>query len=670
VQARWFVASAVPVVVAFSPAVSETAQPGVLVYDAAFFADARPNTAFDMIRRVPGFIFDAGASARGYAGTAGNVLVDGERPTTKTDSLDQILLRIPASDVDHVELIRGGAPGIDMQGQTVVVNIVRKKNDSTQIVATAEDTIFEDGHMAPYASLEFTRHSGPRLYEGSVSIVNNWDDSTGIGRHDVFDADGNLVEHDIARSHGLGVGVAAKGAATTPLFGGEFKANMTLQDSPFISRLTYDSPLLHQLFIDRSRNNTAELGLHWKEANGTTEIETLVLQRLGRATDKSIADDTVTLQDFRSASTSGETIARGTLRYLPFSGLTFEGGGEAVYNFLDGQTSFSINGVPVELPSANARVEEQRGEIFGQGTWKLSDDWVLEAGVRFEASRISESGDTKLSREFFYPKPRAVLTWSPDRETQIRFRYERAVGQLDFNNFIASSDLASTGVTAGNANLRPDQRTQYELSAERHFWDKGAVVVTLLHEQIKDAVDFVPVTTPTSVFDAPGNIGSGTNDEINVAVTLPLDRIGLTNGLLRSVSNWRFSDVRDPTTGVRRVISSERPQDISVRLSQDINSLKSTWGLLYFNGWTEDSFRLEQTRQRRVIPPYVGVYWEYKPTPAWSIHVEADNILRYIYDDVRRNYAGPRNLFPLSNIDEYRTRSQPTLDIQLRHTFN
>ena len=642
----------------------------MLVYDAAFFADARPNTAFDMIRRVPGFTFDAGATARGFAGTAGNVLVDGERPTSKTDSLDSIIIRIPASDVDHIELIRGGAPGIDMQGQTVVVNIVRKKIDSTKFVATAEDIIFEDGHMAPYASLEFTRHSGPRLYEGSISVVNNWDDSPGIGRHDVFDAQGNLVEHDVARSHGLGVGVAGKGAATIPLFDGEFKANLTLQDSPFISRLTYESANVHQVFIDRSRNNTAELGLHWKKASGETEIETLLLQRLGRATDKSTADDTITLEDFRSASTSGETIARATLRYLPLQGLTFEGGGEAVYNFLDGETAFSVNGVPVQLPSANARVEEKRGEIFGQGTWKWSENWVFEAGARFEASVISESGDTKLSRSFFYPKPRAVLTWTPDKQTQVRFRYERVLGQLDFNNFIASSDLAATGVTAGNANLRPDQRTQYEFSAEQHFWDKGAVVLTLLHEEIKDAVDFVPVTTPTSVFDAPGNIGNGTNDEINLALTLPLDRIGITDGLLRTTSIWRFSDVRDPTTGVRRVISTERPQDIEIKFSQDINSLKSTWGFYYFNGWTEDSFRLQQTRQRRVIPPYFSVYWEYKPTPDWSIHVEADNILRYIYDDVRRNYAGPRNLFPLSNIDEYRTRSQPTLDIQLRHTFD
>jgi len=33
------------------------------------------------------------------------------------------------------------------------------------------------------------------------------------------------------------------------------------------------------------------------------------------------------------------------------------------------------------------------------------------------------------------------LTWAPDSQTQIRFRYERVLGQLDFNNFIAKRFL-------------------------------------------------------------------------------------------------------------------------------------------------------------------------------------------------------------------------------------
>ena len=55
---------------------------GISVYPASFFADSRPATASDMIARLPGFMLDNGlSSARGFAGTAGNILVDGARPT-------------------------------------------------------------------------------------------------------------------------------------------------------------------------------------------------------------------------------------------------------------------------------------------------------------------------------------------------------------------------------------------------------------------------------------------------------------------------------------------------------------------------------------------------------------------------------------------------------------
>ena len=68
-------------------AYAEEASENVLVYQAAYFADARPNTAYDMIQRLPAFTFDDGNNERGFAGTAGNVLIDGQRPTSKTDDL-------------------------------------------------------------------------------------------------------------------------------------------------------------------------------------------------------------------------------------------------------------------------------------------------------------------------------------------------------------------------------------------------------------------------------------------------------------------------------------------------------------------------------------------------------------------------------------------------------
>src|ERR1700744_2226299 len=79
----------------------------VLSYPVSFFAGAQLATAYDMVGRLPGFIYNSGNNNnRGYSGSAGNVLVDGRRPTTKTDGLTTILQRIPVNEVDHIDVIR------------------------------------------------------------------------------------------------------------------------------------------------------------------------------------------------------------------------------------------------------------------------------------------------------------------------------------------------------------------------------------------------------------------------------------------------------------------------------------------------------------------------------------------------------------------------------------
>ena len=76
------------------PAAGTTAvaeRQGVISYTPADFAVSRPNTALEMINRLPGFTFESNDQVRGFAGAAGNVLIDGQRPTIKTDSLADTL---------------------------------------------------------------------------------------------------------------------------------------------------------------------------------------------------------------------------------------------------------------------------------------------------------------------------------------------------------------------------------------------------------------------------------------------------------------------------------------------------------------------------------------------------------------------------------------------------
>src|SRR6185437_9911155 len=110
---------------------------------------------------------------------AGNVLINGQRPTSKTDSLSAVLSRIVAGDVERIDVIRGSAPGIDMQGKPVVANIIRKETPSTALVAVASGTYFNTGRILPGAQLQYSHTAGPRSYDLSIRRDPNFNDQMG-----------------------------------------------------------------------------------------------------------------------------------------------------------------------------------------------------------------------------------------------------------------------------------------------------------------------------------------------------------------------------------------------------------------------------------------------------------------------------------------------------------
>lgn len=67
----------------------------MLVFTPDFFAAQRPNTALDMVNRVPGFSVDDGTGARGFEGAVGNVLINNARPASKNDAGSSVLNRTP-----------------------------------------------------------------------------------------------------------------------------------------------------------------------------------------------------------------------------------------------------------------------------------------------------------------------------------------------------------------------------------------------------------------------------------------------------------------------------------------------------------------------------------------------------------------------------------------------
>lgn len=665
---------------------AQSQQDGVISFTPADFSESRPNTALDMINRLPGFSLESGDNVRGFAGAAGNVLIDGQRPTTKSEGLGDALSRIPIAQVERIDLIRGGAPGIDMQGKNVVANVIRKKADTFQQVAQIGGWMFADtGHTLPYWNYQATRRWGDSQFDVQIARGTSMDDSVGYGWRTRVDAQTDeLIRYEAADSEGDGAPYSIRANYKIPFADGRLSLNGLLGTDEFKNESHFISDATDEKFVDRSQNDRGEVGVNWTRPFGDGyELELLGLtkytQGAGDSTAAFVDGADVLTASFRQEATQGESIGRGVLRYKMSTDLSFEGGGEIAYNFRDQSSRYIQDGVQIPLPLAQVKVEELRGEVFAQSTWRLSPEWSFEGGVRVERSTITQSGDLGKERSFTYPKPRLVATWTPAKDDQVRLLIEREVGQLNFSDFASSVNLSSSVESGGNSDLRPDKTWVYEATYEKRFMEGAAAVLTLRHEDITDVVDLLPFlvdvdTDDDGIDDAqrlvagPGNIGDGKNDTIALNLTLGLKELGIPGGELKFETEWRNSEVTDPLTGEKRRISGQRPDNLEVSYRHDLPQWNLTYGLAWYRGWEEDYYYLEEIQNLR-LHDFSSAFVEWKPDPGFTLRADLQNMDPYKFTIQRQVFAGPRDASPLDYIENERRNSQILGRLTLRWSF-
>src|SRR6185503_8338064 len=93
-----------------------------------------------------------GVDVRGFAGAAGNVVINGARPSSKAESLETTLARIPAQRVVRVELGPGDLFGSDYAGKSQVLNIVLSDVGGIDANVIATVRRLYDGTLTPDGS--------------------------------------------------------------------------------------------------------------------------------------------------------------------------------------------------------------------------------------------------------------------------------------------------------------------------------------------------------------------------------------------------------------------------------------------------------------------------------------------------------------------------------------
>jgi hypothetical protein len=640
---------------------TDAVQQGVLVFTPDFFANQRPNTALDMVSRVPGFSVNDGSGSRGFEGAVGNILINNARPASKNDTGSSVLSRTLASQVERIELIRGGAPGIDMQGYSVVVNVILKTENTRQSILTVAGFFFDGGRDMFNGSYQFSAREGERTWGVTLSDGVSMSDSNGVGPVIRTDANGVVLRQEDYYNDGYGGGQSIRGNFATPLFGGkiDLTARYGVNDFHSINLQTATDVRRESLF--ENDGDGGEFGaVYSRPLSDRLKMETRLIHQWNSF--ESVSTSRSRLggvdspeQRFTGAGDSSESILRGLVRFEKSPALTFETGAEVAYNMLEVDQAFTVGGTPIPLPSASVKVEETRGEAFGKATWRVQPKLTLEGGLRLESSTISQSGDADQEKSFFFAKPRFLATWTPMADNQVRVRFEREVGQLDFGDFAASADLEDENVFGGNVDLEPEQRWISELIYERRFWGDGIVSLGLRHDEITDALDVIPLDHGLS---AVGNIGDATLDQLALTVAIPTDKLGVSGGMFRFRNTWNHTEVTDPTTGEIRPISNVRPTQAVISWEQDITSWKLQYGGAFIPLLGQKSFDPDQTSGWRGHD-YFEAWAEYKPTESLSIRAQINiwndfNIERTVYADrtaarpiayVENRYIDPRTFF-------------------------
>ena len=582
-----------------------------IIYDQAYFRQYNITNAADAIKRIPGVEnlssgnysenYEPGSNnkKRGFGSSGAQILINGERQSSKSNSIIKTLERINADSLIKIEVIRGSEAGLDVRSDGVIVNIIVDGNLSkgsgtwsaalgyltsgssnwrgigswaTKIKKTDIVIGFERiGDLNSRNYNEFTVDQEQSLLYYRLRETIEYQSSNRLN----IDLNSKINDKSIIRINTL---VWFNGKENAPQIQ-EYFSPSDINNEAFYKKINWDR---------REDNDGWEFGGDWEyqiNKNNSFKLRVVLTEENEDQNDTSFLDDTIDSyrnSDETNIRKENERIIRLSFNKLIGKSNSLEYGIESAYNKLNRTFNllyFDKNSVATNagLINTSGLVEEDRYEGFLSYNIPLSKKIRTELALNYEWSEISQSGDINLSREFKYWKPRIDIKWDYKNNRQIRFNIERNVGQINFDDFISSYDQFEETIRAGNPDLKPE--TSWEVKLE-HEWrlpnDGGVVTIKGLASKIDGPVDRLPIDGYAGI----GNLGSGEKTQARIDGSIRINKL-LEGGVFRFMGYLQSTEVIDPVTNIKRDFSWYKRWQTMIGLRQDVPGGKYSWGLTY-----------------------------------------------------------------------------------------
>ncbi len=664
-----------------APTPVPTAGQAKQVYSAADFARYSPKTAYDMLARVPGFTIRSADQERGLGQASENVLINGQRIANKSGGAIDELQKIPASNVERIEIVDAASLGIaGLSGQVANIIVVQQKKSSGQFEWNPNIRAHYAKPNLLRGNVSYTGQSGWLDY--TLSVKNQAGRGAFGGPIVLTDVLGNVIEtrDQVYHSESDLVTFQGKFGIDGP---GSSEGNLTLGYTPYwapgydrevrrpvgqseYTRLTLTG--LDGYYIDLNADYSFGLGPGQLKLIGLRHFdhEPLVVVQTNTYLDGSPTDGI----RFGRDSRIGETVVRAEYGFKTGKS-DWQLSLERAYNSLDQRGSLSaLNAAgefeELDFPEGTGHVVEERYE--GVLTWSrpLGSKADIQVAAGAEVSELDRVDGDIPPRNFFRPKGSVTLGYRPSAPWDLSLRLRRRVGQISFYDFLAQPNLQQERENSGNPDLVPPQSWEAEVEAGRSLGAWGKARLRVYAHRIEDIIDVIPIGEDG---EAIGNLPSARRFGAEWTSTLQFDPIGFKGARLDLNYQIEHSSVRDPLSGLKRPISNNLRDSWEVSFRHDIPESDWAWGFSANHYRSEKGYYLSEINDGWEGPVGDNLFVENKDVFGLTVRATVSTMRFYRHRFDRTVYDGRRLRDPVAYVQSNNQLVGPIFSLLVKGSF-
>lgn len=603
-------------------------------------------TIGEVLGKLPGVeIKGGGQRARGMSRDSVQILVDGERQGGGAMGASGVLARLPADNLERVEILRGSSA--EFGGASVLtVNLVLKKalaKRSTDVklgLGIRGDELNEQ--------LSWTETGGSGNFSWSLPISLNYNNSpinSSAQRQDGVAGVNSLIQQERTN----GVSKFGHHAISPRLTWKSGSDSLTISPMFFYGPLERDSTTT----LTQYSNPATATGLVNAGTRDSSEDGTNRMLRLRVDGEKHFGDAKFTARIAVNNGHRSSDVVRDELDATNVHTTFVEHTKSRDREFntaMRVDKPFDAHLLSTGLEYAKVNRDDQ--QLFGGGfsttgnyqaysrdeiAW-IQDDWTpidaftLTTGLRLENMTIAAES---VSQQRAGLLPSVAARWQPSEQWVLRTSLGAGMKMPKLNeisNTTTRSVAANTPVEAdkrGNANLLPERNVNFEAVVERYLPEKMGVLGANVY--IRSTSDFIEHRVQQEGLrwvDRPYNEGDALHYGLELDGKLRTDRLGWKGATVKAHLTLPHAEVDDKRLGITRMARDTPRYILSMGLDQNLPQLKSSYGVsLQVSGRSSTKIPDEQVgfSESRAL---LDAYWLYKLSPKFNLRFSGQNLLK------------------------------------------